>query len=694
MKIPLPLLSCEECRDFCTIRRRTIARPAWMALIETMKSALPWSAFAEVRSAARITALGLLLGWSTLSASPPTVEELFREPTVRSAALSPDGNRIVLLYRTAEKKPDMLCVVDTARLNEPKSFRRFSLDDADTLHAQWVTWATDDRLLIGIDLGSEEHHTFSGGRIEAIDADGSHPVVLFGNSKRLLKHNFNLARIVGRVPGDPTHLIIPAWGEWTYDLFRVDVMTGEATPIAEGRSNTVGWQAKDGQAVLRYDITSNGRVVSTYGRAAPGADWSLLARYLFAEFEQADWIYAGPAPGQGQIYVRTRRPESDTFDLYTFDLATKSYLNVAGRAPGFDIHKMVAIDGAFAGVSYFDDTLKYVLTDAGLQKHVDSISRYFKERANIGLIDIDRTKTRMLIRVSGPQDPGDYYVYDVRKARLDLLMSARPWLAPEQLAAVEPRHIRTRDGALVTVYVTHPVGRSGALPLVVMPHGGPEVRDSIDFDPEAQAFAAQGWVVLQPNFRGSGGYGRAFAEAGHHQWSRRMQDDITDAVEDLVHAGIARPDRIVIYGASYGGYAALAGAFVTPNLYRAVVSRAGPTDLTAMLRYEHEETDDDGVIYHLWADRIGDLRSDAAAIRAASPSEHAGEFSVPVLLIHGEDDPIVPFQQSRTMQSALQHAGKSVRLEMFREEGHSGWKNADEVKQMNDSIAFFKSALD
>jgi dipeptidyl aminopeptidase/acylaminoacyl peptidase len=273
-------------------------------------------------------------------------------------------------------------------------------------------------------------------------------------------------------------------------------------------------------------------------------------------------------------------------------------------------------------------------------------------------------------------------------------MSGRPWLDPNRLASTEVRKITMRDGAEITTYLTSLGSSTNKRPLVVMPHGGPEARDSIGFAPIVQAFAAQGWLVLQLNFRGSDGYGTRFAEAGHRQWSGLMQDDVTDAVGELIHDALVQPDRIVIYGASYGGYAALAGAVSTPDLYRAAVAVAGVSDLTAFLRFEKYRDDGDAVLYDHWVKLIGDPKTDSAALRAASPSQRANEIHIPVLLMHGSTDNVVPLEQSRIMKASLDHARKNVQLEIFDGEGHSFWSRPNEVKQTNDAIAFFKHVLE
>jgi dipeptidyl aminopeptidase/acylaminoacyl peptidase len=226
-----------------------------------------------------------------------------------------------------------------------------------------------------------------------------------------------------------------------------------------------------------------------------------------------------------------------------------------------------------------------------------------------------------------------------------------------------------------------------------MPHGGPEIRDQLDFDPHAQALAAQGWLVLQPNFRGSGGYGRKFAEAGYRQWAKRMQDDLTDAAQELVAEGLADRNRIAIYGASYGGYAALAGAVMTPELYRAAISVAGPGNLLEMLSYVRSEDGSDAESYQYWLRSIGDPKTDRAALEAASPELHARLVQVPVFLVHGAKDDVVPVAQSRRMKRALERAGRKVEYLEFPDEGHSDWSEENDTKLMNSVIAFLQRAL-
>jgi dipeptidyl aminopeptidase/acylaminoacyl peptidase len=434
-----------------------------------------------------------------------------------------------------------------------------------------------------------------------------------------------------------------------------------------------------------------GTTISVYGRTE-NQDWSLLTTYK-RNLDKVDWEFAGDAPGAGKIYVRTRGADADTDAIYQYDIGKKALEHMIASAPGFDMVDALTVNGKYLGASYVADRITYVLADTQLQKHLNGLDAYFKQTANVAILAADANASHLLLYVSGPSAPGDYYVYDVARANLQFLISARPWLQPERLSAMEVRKSPTRDGASIASYLTWPAGARTQLPVVVMPHGGPETRDSISLDLAAQTFAAQGWLVVQPNFRGSGGYGKAFAEAGHRQWGQRMQDDVTDAVEDLVKQGIADRSRIVIYGASYGGFAALAGAVVTPDLYRAAVSQAGVCDLVEMLKWQRREDGVDSAAYAHWLKSIGDPAKDAAMLDAASPCQRADAVRIPILLVHGDLDSIVPIEQSRLAQRALKKAGKNVRMTTYRDEGHGGWSHANELKNFEEIVEFFRPHL-
>jgi dipeptidyl aminopeptidase/acylaminoacyl peptidase len=226
-----------------------------------------------------------------------------------------------------------------------------------------------------------------------------------------------------------------------------------------------------------------------------------------------------------------------------------------------------------------------------------------------------------------------------------------------------------------------------------MPHGGPEMRDAFQYDPMLQTMAAEGWMVLQVNFRGSSGYGRAFADAGRRHWGDTMQDDIEDALKVVIASGEVDESRIAICGISYGGYAALMGAVKTPERYRAVVSIAGVGDLLDMMAYVGRTEGDLSLTYRYWVRTIGDPKTDRDALNKASPAERAKEIQAPVLLMHGELDPIVPVEQSRAMRDALKRAHRTVDYVEAVAEGHPQWTFDNNVMMVRRAVDHIRKAF-
>jgi dipeptidyl aminopeptidase/acylaminoacyl peptidase len=636
--------------------------------------------------------LALWPGVAAPANAVPTVEELLRPSVIRDMALSRDGKRLAIVGKFGDKR-DIVAIVETERFGEPAGVHKFTIGSEGTHKPLWVMWANESRLLVAMQVGSQNGFLVAGRQIQAMDTDGANAVTLFSDTPIGARYGLNLSRVVDVTPDDPDHIVMAAWNRDSTDLFQVNVQTGVANPIAYGRYSTTGWETEGGRPALRYDVNRRGTELSIYGRDAEDPeDWSRIAKIRIEDVIR-EWEFAGDAPGVGRIFVRGRRDGADTQAIHEYDLRTRTTGDVVAQVSGYDMRSAFTIDGEFVGAAYVEDTRTYLLKDQRLQGHWNAVRRYFKDGANVRIVEVDKERTRMLLRVDGPRAPGDYYLYDLARKNLDFIASDKPWLEPERLASVEVLESPMRDGTTITSYLTRPYQGSGALPLVVMPHGGPETRDAVDFDPLAQAFAAQGWLVLQPNFRGSGGYGKAFAEAGHREWARRMQDDVTDATLDLVTRGIADPKRIAIYGASYGGYAALMGSIVTPGLYRAAISLAGVGNLAEMMAYVRHEDGEDAATYQYWLKSIGNPKLDRVALDAASPALRAGEIRVPILLMHGEFDEIVPPEQSRGMKKALEKAGKSVRYIEFAGQGHRRWDTEEEIRQIEESIAFLKPLL-
>jgi dipeptidyl aminopeptidase/acylaminoacyl peptidase len=271
-----------------------------------------------------------------------------------------------------------------------------------------------------------------------------------------------------------------------------------------------------------------------------------------------------------------------------------------------------------------------------------------------------------------------------------MIADAWPGVPPAAIAPVRNLTYKAGDGLEIPAYLTLPVGREAKnLPLIVLPHGGPEARDEPGFDWWAQALASRGYAVLQPQFRGSAGFGRKFVEAGHGQWGRKMQSDLSEGVRHLAKEGIVDSKRVCIMGASYGGYAALAGATLEPDVYRCAVSVAGVSDLPVMLKDEVRSAggvNRTGVRY--WAKFMGTSFQKRGELDAVSPAAQAARAGGPILLIHGKDDTVVPFEQSEIMHRALKRAGKPVEFVTLAAEDHWLSRGATRLEMLKRAVSF------
>uniref|UniRef100_UPI0026EC5CED alpha/beta hydrolase family protein n=1 Tax=Phenylobacterium aquaticum TaxID=1763816 RepID=UPI0026EC5CED len=309
--------------------------------------------------------------------------------------------------------------------------------------------------------------------------------------------------------------------------------------------------------------------------------------------------------------------------------------------------------------------------------------------SRVQLVSWSADRSRIVVRVDPPDDGPSYALVDLKTGRADSIGFLYDDLKPQDVSPVRPIRYKAADGLEITGYLTLPNGRPDRkLPLVVLPHGGPAVRDDPGFDWWSQALASRGYAVLRVNFRGSAGFGRPFMEAGYGQWGRKMQSDLSDGVRFLAAEGTIDPARVCIAGASYGGYAALAGAVLDPKVYRCAVSVSGPADLPAMLATLKGSGRLEATRY--WTRFMGAEDSKDPVLKDISPAAHADQVRIPILLIHGKDDTVVPLAQSLAMERALRAAGKDVQMITLAGEDH--WLSRGETRQqmLTSLVAFLE----
>lgn len=641
---------------------------------------------------ALISGLPLLAPFASAKAAPPppSLKDILREPIARGAAMSPNGKRVAALFMQGEerKRVAFMQLFDAEAPDAPPITVGLGNYYVDGLY-----WANDERLLVRFIVEREETYTPTGTRLGktysssfrrlmSVGADGSNPVLMFGDQKTVQRDNWDLGRVIDTLADDDDHILMfvrEDGAQWnspdTPTIHRVNVNTGRGEFVERGLSNTAGWIVQKGVPVLRIDENEAKTVNHIMGRA-PGEQQYKLVRKVIreTEWDRPYFDIVGDTETPGVLLARTRRETDATIAIHRYDVRTGDLGDLVAMRPDRDMDHVLTDDqGRYVAAGYMDDRMAYVFGDSKLAPHFRGMEAFFGRKYSVILEEANRDHTRFLVRVSGPGVHSAHYFYDSAAARFQILSLGKPWLDAEALAQVETLDVKTRDGESLRAYLTVP-NAVGPRPLVVMPHGGPQVRDWIKFDTIAQAFAAQGWLVLQPNFRGSGGYGQAFVEAGHGRWGGRMQEDVEDAVAQVMATGRVDPNRVAICGASYGGYAALMGAVRRPELYKAAVSIAGVSDLPRMLSdMKWRDDGDEELYYRLWVTRLGDPETEMDKLKAASPALRAGEVKSPVLLIHGLDDRVVPHQQSAYMAGALKRAGKAHEHIEVKEAGHGYW---------------------
>lgn len=619
---------------------------------------------------AAFVCLGLVLapGREAYGAEPLPVEAFTKRPEIRQVVISPSGRYLAISVEKGD-----LHLVMIRDLQTKKDTVGLSSKEA-RIHIDSVAWKTDDRLVAEISkAASTSDPEFYGGidpniknyisqlvnarAALAFDRDGSHQTPFLGVGLQDHAPRFGL---VDALKIDPDHVLTEDQGV----LYRTEIHTGASVEIDYGGNHVVGWYVNSrGEPVVR--IEDHGGIAIEV-RKPGAADWKELTRIsrqgdrLFADLE-----LLGPAEDPTKFYVATMpktAEEGQMRNVHLLDLATRAIGPPLWPELKYDLSSIVRgrDTDAMVGVCYYADILTCEGNDEAYNRDRKALNTFFESGRDIEEVSRSTDNKLWVLWVTGPDEPGTYYLFDRASKKVEVVGAALPELAPDRLGEAKPYVYKARDGEAIPAYLTRPPNTpvAGKLPLIVMPHGGPEARDTLGYDRLAQLLATRGYLVLQPNYRGSAGYGLSFRDAGRKQWGRRMQQDIEDGARALIASGQADASRVCIFGASYGGYAALIGGALTPDLYKCVISFAGVSDLGKMLEYEAPSR----ITYDYWTQVIGDPKADREIISQGSPVRYASTYRPPVLLIHGEVDDTVPIEQSEFMEDALKRAGKSVKF--------------------------------
>jgi dipeptidyl aminopeptidase/acylaminoacyl peptidase len=597
------------------------------------------------------------------------VEAYGKLPAVESPRLSPDGDTMAFLSSIRGRRCLVIHQLSARGTNAGRAVCPGAYE------VRSFAWKNPDRLIVEVYTQGASHgdELRTQSKLVALDLNGRNAVPLVEPaSERAV--DFGQDRVIDLLPDDPAHILIASYRQDSDspDVVKVAIETGHRRTVVTGENRITSWKT-DPAGQVRLGIAVDDGMVKVYYRDDEDSPFRLIRQVPAADASKFGVLAIGREPGTLWVSSTERTGRRA---VYRYDVATDRLLDAYAAVPGADIDSLIVDRGLPLGYGYTIDEPTMVYTDPSFRQDAEQVTAALPQyRATV--VDSAADGQRLLVLAAGGNRPGAYFILTRSKntASLEPLGAIRPDIPGAALAPVTPITYRARDGLTIHGYLTLPPGRSPSdkqpIPFVVLPHGGPSTRDVLGFDYLAQMIASRGYGVLQPNYRGSRGYGGDFEKAGFAQWGLKMQDDVTDGTQWLIDRKLADPRRICIVGWSYGGYTALMGAIKTPDLYRCAASMAGVTDLRRRLDRANQS-------------RFADLNlprfdSDPAIIEANSPVLHADRIRIPVLLAHGRRDFTVSVEDSEAMEDALRKAGKQVQTLYFDDDDHYLFREEDRI---------------
>jgi acetyl esterase/lipase len=631
---------------------------------------------------AAIALAGVLVAAAPAAAAP--LEAYGRLPAIEDPVLSPDGQRFAYATDLDGKR-----VIIMRSLTDGKALAGLRVGDQ---KLRDLTWGDDDHLLSTFSITNRargitgprreyfltQSYSLTTSTSTALRSDAPNSLnVVFGVPQIRTVGGRALAFLTGMT--FVNRIGVPA-------LFAVDVANGTSSLVILGSSATQDWLIDEHGQVAAETRYEEDKQIWSLG-IHHGDEWhgvySITAPIETPEVE-------GFGPDGASLIVLA--PDKGLVHYGSVKLSDDSWVAPPDLGNGFTDLVEDPANHRVIGTKQLGTGVDYRFFDSTDQAAWNTIATTFPHE-NVELASWSSDRRRLIVKVDGARDGSIYRLIDLNAHSSSLLGPVYRDVGPTDIAEVKPIVYKAADGTQIPAFLTLPVGRDPKnLPLVVLPHGGPAARDMPGFDWWSQALAAQGYVVLQPQFRGSDGFGWDQLAAGFGQWGRKMQTDLSDGVRFLASQGTIDPKRVCIVGASYGGYAALAGATLDRGIYRCAVSVAGVSDPRGFLRWRADQDDmpEDRTL-RFWDRFMGVANSDDPKLAEISPLAHAGDADAPILLIHGEDDTVVPIDQSNDMERALRRAGKSVAYVRLDGEDHWLSKAETRTRMLTETVAFLKA---
>ncbi|PHZ83972.1 alpha/beta hydrolase family protein [Paremcibacter congregatus] len=625
--------------------------------------------FALLGSAARATETG-----GAISA------EAFGDlPNFRLIKLSPTGKRVASLQNYQGGYVLVTQSFDKAESDAVyvSAYKGYEIES--------VRWVNDHRLIVTVGWTERDGFLrYRMSRIVAMNWDKSNSIQLL---KRDLKSQFH-SDVISMLPDDPDHILMGVDRSKTNypDVYKVNVNTGSMKRQVRSRASVRDWWA-DGKGVVRMGMGMYKLRNRLIFRNSADDSWRTLAKYDVIK-DDVPFTMAGFTEVPHVIYV-SKLDEKGRKAFYRYDTEQEEFLEKIAGHDTVDVSELIINDkGGLDGYRYLDE-MPHTVYRNSLYKALQKMLKKNFPYKQVQMVSKSRDEKKFIIKVMAPDLPGDLYFLNLETKELYKFNETHAMLASSKLSPMEMISYTARDGLAISGYLSLPRGvdRETAknIPMVILPHGGPFARDSYGFDYWVQFLTTRGYGVLQMNYRGSEGYGTVFEALGHHEWGRKMLEDINDGTKWAIEQGFADADRICIMGGSYGGYAALQAVVKDPTLYKCSVAFAAVTDVSRMMQDDRHFLD-----YRRWQYYI---RNDDLGFADISPINHVDKLNVPILLVHGTEDVRVRYDHSKAMAQKLKRARKSFKFVTLKDGDHHLSNQKDRIKFLQEVEKFLAKNL-
>jgi dipeptidyl aminopeptidase/acylaminoacyl peptidase len=606
-----------------------------------------------------------------------------RRPAMDQVEISPGGTRLAFIAEIGAGQRVVVRDVAQKKIIAAVSAGEFKIRS--------IQWADEDHLIVvsskltelrGVTTSTAKNE-YAQGVVLTVSQNKVQPLLYEGDAEALL---ILQGEPVVRRSGGQTIIFAESVafvdGSGRDSLFRTNLARRRTTLVKAGEPTTYAWLLDQEGKILgeahHFESSGSSRIKLR--------DRAGLMRTVDTPEGAKDAYFLGLGRDNNSVLVGYEKDEKDIVAEIALDT-----LSWSDPLIDTDVSRLIwhpATHQLLGYATLTGDTTTYTFFDPADQRAWRSVTAVYRGQS-VTLLSMTDDRRRFVVSVDSPTEGLAYALVDLDAKTADWLGEAYVGLTAKDISPVQPISYKAADGLEITGYLTLPAGAEAKnLPLVVLPHGGPAVRDAPGFDWWSQALASRGYAVLQPNFRGSDGFGRAFLEAGHGEWGKKMQTDLSDGVRDLAAKGIVDPKRVCIVGASYGGYAALAGATIDTGVYRCAVSVAGPSDLKRMLSSDKRAKGVGALRY--WSRFMGVDGARDPDLALISPAALASRVEIPVLLIHGKDDVVVNYEQSTLMADALRAAGKPVEFVTLDGEDHWLSRSETRLKMLESTVAFLE----